>query len=97
MSLLPSEASYSEEVSDFFLAHARGGLALSPLDAELLLSWQSAGIPREVVFRGILAAAEQRRQNARPGEDKLRRLRDCERAVSIEWKRHRNLGVGRGG
>jgi hypothetical protein len=97
MSLLPREASYSEEVSDYFLAHARGGLMLSSLDAEMLIEWQALGIPAAVVCRGIKAAAEARRHNARPGDDKLRSLRACERAVAAEWKKHRELSAGRGG
>ena len=97
MSLLPREASYAEEISDFFLAHARGGLMLSTLDAEVLLEWEKLGIPAEVVCRGITAAAEARQRTARPSDAKLRSLRACERAVAAEWRKHRELSAGRGG
>ena len=96
MSLLPGEASYAEVVGDVYLAHSRGGLMLSTLDAEVLLEWQALGIPADVVCRGIMAAAEARRHNSRPGDDKLRSLRACERAVAAEWKKHRGLDAGRG-
>ena len=97
MSLLPGSATYAEEVSDYFLAFARGGLQLAPLDAECLLAWEDAGIPRAVVCRGILAAAEARTRDRRPGPDaKLPNLRSCAWAVEAEWRKRRESEVGKG-
>lgn len=95
MGLLPREASYAEEVSDFFLAFRGAGVALSPLDAELVLDWQERGIPYEVVCRGIRRAAEKRARDLRPGEPALRSLRACARAVDEEFKRFQGLLAGR--
>ena len=96
MSLLPATATYAEEVTDYYLQFARGGVQLSGLDADILLSWEDQGVPREVVCRGIRAAAEQRRFNARPSEAALRSLRACERFVLKEWKLYRDLSTGKG-
>lgn len=95
MGLLPREASYAEEVSDFFLAFRGAGVALSPLDADLVLAWQERGVPYEVVCRGIRRTAEKRLRDLRPGEPALRSLRSCARAVEEEFKRFQGAAAGR--
>jgi hypothetical protein len=96
MSLLPREASYAEEIADYFLAFKGSGLALSALDTELLLSWQRRGVPREVVCRAIRRTAELRKRTARPGEPVLANLRACARAVDEEFKKYQGLAAGAG-
>jgi hypothetical protein len=95
MGLLPREATYAEEVTDFFLAFRGAGVSLSPLDADQLLAWQDQGVPYEVVCRGIRRAAEKRARDLRPGEPSLRSLRACARAVDEEFRRFRGLSTGR--
>lgn len=97
MSLLPGDATYAEVVTDYYLQFGRGGVALSPLDAQLLMAWQDVGIPVVVVTRGIKAAAEARQWKARPDDVKLHSLREAKRFVEAEWKLHLELTVGRGG
>jgi len=95
MGLLPREASFAEEVADFFLAFRGAGVSLSPLDAELLLAWHQAGVPYDVVCRGIRRAAEKRAHHLAPGEPLLRTLRSCAKAVDDERKRAMGLRAGR--
>jgi hypothetical protein len=95
MGLLPREASFAEEVADFFLAFRGSGVALSPLDVDLVLDWQARGVPYPVVCRGIRKAAEKRARTLRPGEPWLRSLRSCARAIDDEFKRFSGLSTGR--
>ncbi len=96
MSLLPSEASFAEEVADYFLAFKGTGLALSAIDAELVLAWEERGVPLKVVCRGIRRAAEAIRRTARPGHAAVRSLRACEPSVEDEFRRYQGLSAGRG-
>lgn len=95
MGLLPRGATFAEEVTDFFLAFRGSGVALSPLDVDLVLGWQERGVPYEVVCRGIRRAAEKRARDLAPGEPALRSLRGCARAVDEEFKRYQGLAAGR--
>lgn len=94
MGLLPREASFSEEVADFFLTLCGRGLALSPLDAELLVKWQALGIPAEVAFRGIRLGWERALRDAAPGAPPVRSLRQLRRTVEKELAQWRQLHVG---
>jgi hypothetical protein len=96
MSLLPEDASFEELVQECFVAYRGGGLMLSALDAQLLVSWSRANVPFEVVARGIRRAAERASYDARPGEPPLRTLRACRREVEEEIERHRARDLGRG-
>jgi hypothetical protein len=91
MSVLPREASFAEEVADYFLAFRGSGLALSPLDVELLMTWQERGVPYVVVCRGIRRAAELKRRMLPPNEPPLRSLRACQNAVEEEYRRYKGL------
>jgi len=94
MSLLPREATFAEEVADYFLAFKGSGLALSALDAELLMGWHRRGLPLAVVCRGIRRTAEARLRSARPGEGALASLRSCSRAGEDEFRRYQGLSAG---
>lgn len=96
MSYLPEGASFEELVQDYFVAFRGSGLMLSPLDGELASAWAQAGVPFEVVARGIRQAAEKAVRDARPGEPALRTLRACRRAVEAEIKKYRDRAVGSG-
>jgi len=95
MGLLPREATFAEEVADFFLAFRGAGVSLSPLDADLLLDWQARAVPYAVICRGIRRAAEKRAHTLRPGEPALRSLRSCARLVEEELARHQGVATGR--
>jgi hypothetical protein len=94
MSLLPQDASFEELVQDCFLAFRGSGLMLSPLDLQLVTEWREAGVPFEVVARGIRKAAEKAVWDARPGEPALRSLRACRRQVEAEIEKHKARAVG---
>ena len=96
MSLLPEGASFEELVQECFLAHRGAGLMLSALDVQLLGEWAEAGVPFEVVARGVRKAAEKALWDARPGEPVLRTLRACRRSVEAEIRKYRARAVGAG-
>src|SRR4051812_23614348 len=97
MSYLPEGASFEELVQDYFVAFRGSGLMLSPLDGELASAWARAGVPFEVVARGIRRAAEVALRDVRPGEPGLRTLRACRRAVEAEIKKFLDRSAGAGG
>ncbi len=97
MSLLPLSAGFEELVQDCFLTYRGSGVALSPLDGELVRAWSEKGIPFEVVARGIRRSAEKALWDARPGEPLLRSLRACRRQVEAEINKHLRASVGRAG
>jgi hypothetical protein len=86
MSLLPEDAGFLEHVQAYFLAFRGDGVALSPLDAELLSQWQARGVPYPVVCRGIRKAAESLLYNGGDSA-RLRTLRSCRAAVEREFRR----------
>ena len=95
MSLLPSEATYAEQVADYFLAFKGAGLTLSALEVELVIDWEQRGVPLAVVCRGIRKAAEAKQRTERPGHAALRSLRACAKAVEAELRQHQGLSVGK--
>ena len=96
MSLLPESASFEERVQECFLTHRGAGLMLSPLDVQLIGDWAEAGVPFEVVARGIRKAAEKALWDARPGEPALHTLRACRRSVEAEIRKYRARAAGAG-
>lgn len=92
MSLLPEDATYLEHVQAYFLAFRGDGVALSPLDAELLLDWKARGVPYPVICRGIRRAAEALLYHGAPGA-RLRTLRSCRVTVEREFRRWAGVPV----
>ena len=85
---------YSEIVCDF-LSEVRGkGLMLSPVELELVASWEAEGIPVEVVCRGLLMG-RQSHERAHPGVRPPHRLSYYAGAVRDAWRAHREQAVGR--
>lgn len=84
MSVLPPEATFSERLQACFATYRGRGVSLSPLDAELVEAWAAAGVPFEIVARGLLKAALARHWHARPGEGSLRSLVSAKRHVDAE-------------
>lgn len=95
MGLLPEEASFAEQVADYFAAVRGRGLMLSALDAELVAEWSEAGVPFEVVARGIRRAAEKASYDARPDEPAVSSLRACKRQVEAEIRKYVERSAGR--
>ena len=94
MSLLPESASFEERVVDCFLTLRGRGLEVSALDRPVLTAWAQAGVPFEVVARGLQLAAEKALWDAVPGEPLLRSLRACRRTVDAEIRRHLRHSAG---
>lgn len=90
MSLLPEHASYLEQVQAYFLAFRGDGVALSPLDAQLLADWKSRQIPYSVICRAIRKSAESLVYNGKQGA-RLRTLRSCRQAVEREFCRWQGI------
>jgi hypothetical protein len=95
MSLLPPTSTFAEQVEVLFAVVRGRGLALGALDRELLGLWSEAGVPLEVVARGLLRAAERARWNGSSGATP-RSLRACRPEVDaeIEAWRLRSIGAG---
>jgi hypothetical protein len=96
MSLIPEHVGFEEQVQAFFLAFRGSGVALSPLDADVLIEWKERGVPYPVVCRGIRKSAEAVAHDARPEDSRLRSLRSCRKAVESEFRRFQGRAVGRG-
>ena len=94
MSLLPESASFEERVVDCFLTLRGRGLEVSALDRPVLTAWAQAGVPFEVVARGLQLAAEKALWDAVPGAPLLRSLRGCRRTVDAEIRRHLRHAAG---
>jgi len=93
MSLLPPTSSFAERVEVLFAVVRGRGLALGPLDRALLGRWSEAGVPLEVVARGLLRAAERARWNGGAGAAP-RSLRACRPEVDDEIEAWRRRSVG---
>jgi len=78
---------YFTEIEEHFQNRRGTPSLLSPLDWSLIESFQSAGIPLEVVLRGIDRAFEKRsRRSARP--QKINSLAYCTQAILAEYEHH---------
>lgn len=95
MSLLPAEdLSYLDLIGEAFLSIRGRGLALSPVDVELVRRYEAAGIPVAVLMRGILKAAERRRAHGKPPHLSLSSLK---RTLDAEARRFQAGSVRGGG
>lgn len=94
MSLLPDTASFHEKVQDCFVAYRGRGLALSPLDAELVEEWAALEVPFEVVARGLRKAAEAALWDAPDGSAHLQSVRACRKHVEAEIKKYLKRSAG---
>jgi hypothetical protein len=95
MSLLPDSATFHERVQACFVALRGRGVSLSSADLELLDGWAEAGVPVEVVARGIRKAAEAALWDAPEGEGHLRSLRACRRQVDAEIAKYLERAAGK--
>jgi hypothetical protein len=101
MSLMPlEEITYADCIAEFFTSLKGSGLMLSPLDVELVRSYEVLGVPVDVVCRGIARAFEARRRNYRrgpPGEAPRvpRTLRSCRRSIDAEVRKFLRSSAGR--
>lgn len=94
MSELPASAlCYETVVSEYFLGLRGAGLMLSPLDLELVRSWELRGVPVPVVCRGLRRGLEDALRD-RPGSPPPRALRAYRLCVEDEWRAYRTQRVG---
>jgi hypothetical protein len=84
---------YFRGISGRFIALRGAPFSLSPADLALISSWESAGIPLDVVLEGIEEAFA-----LRPGRShvagKIRALSFCRTSVEQAFARHRERSVG---
>jgi len=79
------EEAYFREIEEYFLQKRGDPMLLKPTEWTLIREWYEAGIPAEVVLRGIDRAFERKTED----EDKQSlSLRYCRRLVKSEHKRH---------
>jgi uncharacterized protein YicC (UPF0701 family) len=78
---------YYTEIEEHFQNRRGTPTLLSPLDWFLIESFQSAGIPLEVILRGIDRAFE-KRSKARSKTQKINSLAYCTQAILAEYERH---------
>ena len=84
---------YFTEIEEHF-QNRRGTLTLlSPLDWSLIESFQSAGIPLDIVLRGIDNTFE-RRSKSRSKSQKVNSLAYCTQSILAEFERHKESRVG---
>jgi hypothetical protein len=84
---------YFTEIEEHF-QNRRGTLTLlSPLDWSLIESFQSAGIPIDIVLRGIDRAFE-KYSKKRSRTQKVNSLAYCTQAILAEFERHKENMVG---
>lgn len=95
MSLLPDDATFHEQVQECFVAYRGRGVSLSGADLEVLDAWAEAGVPVEIVARGIRKAAEAALWDAPEGDGQLRSLRACKRAVDMEIAKYLKRTAGK--
>lgn len=95
MSLLPDSATFHERVQECFVAYRGRGVSLSGTDLEVLDAWAEAGVPVEVVARGIRKAAEAALWDAPEGDGQLRSLRACKRQVDAEIAKYLKRAAGK--
>lgn len=95
MSLLPDDATFHEQVQECFVAYRGRGVSLSGADLEVLDAWAEAGVPVEIVARGIRKAAEAALWDAPEGDGQLRSLRACKRAVDAEIAKYLKRAAGK--
>lgn len=69
-------ANYIKRVEEYFLSLAGEGIMLSSIDYDLIRGWRDAGIPEEIVMRGISRAFGDKGRKAIPGGS-IRGLRQC--------------------
>lgn len=89
---------YLEQVETFFLSLCGRGLMVSPADAQLVHAWEEAGVPADVVCRGIAHAFAKRRSEGRSrafGSDAPRSIRGCQAFIELEVQSWHSREVGR--
>jgi hypothetical protein len=85
---------YFTEIEEHF-QQCRGTLTLlSPLDWALIESFQEAGIPLEIVLRGIETAFEKRARK-KSKVQKVNSLSYCTQAILTEFERSKESAVGK--
>jgi hypothetical protein len=78
------EEEYFRVIEDYFLQKRGNPMLLSPKEWVLIREWQEAGIPQEVVLRGIDRAFEKKKD----ADTEVTSLMYCKRIVKSEYKRH---------
>ena len=95
MSDLPPEAlTYETVVAEYFLGLRGAGLMLSPLDLELIRTWERRGLPVAVVCRGLRRGLDDALRLRGPTAPAPRSVRALRLSVEDEWGAYRRGRVG---
>lgn len=87
---------YLEQVETFFLSQCGRGLMVSPADAQLVRGWEDAGVPADIVCRGLARAFAARSGEQRAfGGNIPRSIRACQAFVEVEVQSWLARAVGR--
>ena len=84
---------YFTEIEEHFQNRRGTFTLLSPLDWSLIESFQSAGIPLDVVFKGIDRAFE-KHSGRRGNPQKVNSLAYCTQAIITEFERYKENRIG---
>jgi len=84
---------YYTEIEEHFQNRRGTPTLLSPLDWSLIDSFQSAGIPLEIVLRGIDRAFD-KRSKVRSKTQKINSLAYCTQAILAEYELHQEILAG---
>ena len=84
---------YFTDIEDHFQKKRASLRLFSPIDWALIESFQEAGIPLEVVLRGIDLSFEKKARR-KPGPDKINSLSYCTQAILSEFEKHQQSMAG---
>jgi len=71
-----NNSDYIKEIEKYFFSLAGKGIMLSSMDYSLITEWKKKEIPKEVVFKGISRAFQERRD-----ESSIRNIKQCAKYV----------------
>ncbi len=77
-----NNSDYIKEIEKYFLSLAGKGIMLSSMDYSLITEWKNKQIPKEVVFKGINRAFQERKPTEGRDESSIRNIKQC--AVYVE-------------
>lgn len=85
---------YFTEIEEYFWKKRGSHLLVSPLDWAIMETWQKAGVPLPVVFKGMDRAFESYGRSRRGAGKPLKSLAYCTDAVLEAAEESRNAGSG---
>jgi hypothetical protein len=90
------ESVYFSRIEEFFIGLRGSPLLLCGKDFTLMKQWYAAGIPLNIVLKGIREVFRQFEEK-KPSGKKINSLRYCGQAVTRVWEEAREARIGRRG